>query len=368
LHQPVYPPRHSLVRYAAHALPVCALVFIASCPSTASGQRGNRNPYSCDNATPPGTGSVNGMVRDSLSRLPLQSAKVVLGWNVAGEKKQQRAETSTARDGSFGLCGLPAGAATARAQFMSHASGPREVVVEIGTSQEIDLTVAAEERALVAGSVADASSGDGLALANLRFRGTSTSQLSDSTGRFTFGTLPPGVYVLDVDGLGYATVSDTVTVAAGSLTDIVVRLSPSAVPIPSITVVARSRRLDAVGFYERRRVGIGTFMTWQEIAKRNPTMTSDILRGSRGVALNNRRRGGAGSIASARGGCVHRFAIDGVSIGPFYSLDDMLAQHIEAIEIYNGPSEVPMAFHSMGALTQQNCGLIVIWTRDPSRR
>jgi hypothetical protein len=366
MRQPINPPRPSFAWYAALVFPACGLFFVA-CPSPADGQRGGRSAFACDNATPSGSGSVSGAVRDSVTRLPLQSARVVVTWG-AGERRQQRAETTTARDGSYGLCGLPPGAATARAQFLSQSSAPHEVVVAGGTSQSVDLTVAAEERALVAGRVSDAASGDGVALANLRFRGTNATQLSDSTGRFTFGTLPSGVYVLDADGLGYTTVSDTVTVAPGSLTDIVVRLSPSAVPIASITVIARSRRLEAVGFYERRKVGIGTFMTWQDIAKKNPTMTSDILRGSRGVALSARRRGGAGNIASARGGCVHRFAIDGVSIGPFYSLDDMLTQHIEAIEIYNGPSEVPMAFHSMGALTQQTCGLIVIWTRDPSRR
>jgi len=56
--------------------------------------------------------------------------------------------------------------------------------------------------------------------------------------------------------------------------------------------------------------------------------------------------------------CPILYYIDGVPARG-YNIDDMPARDVEALEIYRGPSQVPVEFDRRNAM----CGLIVIWTR-----
>src|SRR5687768_13135205 len=58
-----------------------------------------------------------------------------------------------------------------------------------------------------------------------------------------------------------------------------------AVPLAPIVVTAVSRRLDAVGFYERQRRGIGTFIGRQQIDAARAQFSSDLMRSVAGVRL-----------------------------------------------------------------------------------
>src|SRR5687767_4567417 len=100
----------------------------------------------------------------------------------------------------------------------------------------------------------------------VRIVDTPFSALTDAQGRFYFQEVPIGDYTLRADHIAYAAAIIKLEVRADDL-DLELRLSPEAIPIHGITVMALSRRLEAVGFYEREKRGIGTFIDRKQIEK-----------------------------------------------------------------------------------------------------
>jgi hypothetical protein len=76
------------------------------------------------------------------------------------------------------------------------------------------------------------------------------------------------------------------------------------------------------------------------------------------------RRFGMSNVVVGRGNCPFRYFVDGVRVGETFQIDDIPSDWIEAIEIYRGPSSVPVQFMLSPSETNANCGIIAIWTRD----
>jgi outer membrane cobalamin receptor len=163
-----------------------------------------------------------------------------------------------------------------------------------------------------------------------------------------------------------------VRLVQNAVTDVVIRLAVDAVAIDALTVEAEAvvPWLDRVGFYERKRVGQGTFIDRPAIDKRNPRRTSDILRGIAGVRLTHSRSEGtdvflraAMSASIAHRQCRPPIFLDGIAVatqlGNRIDLDSILPGDIEAIEVYAGPAQVPPQY---GGATSA-CGVILLWTR-----
>ena len=165
-------------------------------------------------------------------------------------------------------------------------------------------------------------------------------------------------------------------------------LQPGSFRLPDVVVAARyakpaeyagTTKYD--GFFQRRKLGLGTFISREDIEKSNAIHTLEILRGTPGIHVNV---GNPGNPASAdilmprceatprRLGKVTVW-IDGQmlqeqggndsgehGIGS-NNLAEMLARisasGIEMMEIYRGPGQIPGQFHWDG------CAAIVIWTR-----
>lgn len=133
-------------------------------------------------------------------------------------------------------------------------------------------------------------------------------------------------------------------------------------------------------FWARRMTGHGAFITRDDIDRRKPHHASDLLRTITGVKVTMGESGfdralitmgrnpqliaarGTTSLASA---CRVTYYVDGAyaPVGTFH-MDDMSPGAIEAMEIYRGPAETPVRFRQRDTA----CGVIAIWTRDPSRR
>jgi hypothetical protein len=110
------------------------------------------------------------------------------------------------------------------------------------------------------------------------------------------------------------------------------------------------RHLIVQGFFERRKLGFGKFMTREEIEDRNPLLASDLLRmfPSRfrvfctlyvdGILVDVSRRGGAAG-----------------------TLNELLPpSNIEAIEVYGGVADAPTRF---GGTRDCRNAILVVWTR-----
>ncbi|MEE8447290.1 MAG: Plug domain-containing protein, partial [Gemmatimonadota bacterium] len=120
------------------------------------------------------------------------------------------------------------------------------------------------------------------------------------------------------------------------------------------------------GFEERRRKGFGYFITPEQIERRQPQRSSDMLRGVPGVTVGASQALGPAPVyfrgGSLSGRCEPKLYLDGQPMVQM-AFDDITAGDLMAIEIYKGASEMPAQWATGGS-----CGLLVVWTKDGSSR
>ena len=155
-------------------------------------------------------------------------------------------------------------------------------------------------------------------------------------------------------------------------------LAPVAVEAPPIRITGKMR-----GFYERREMGFGRFYTREELAEREDSPLSNVLRSTTGVQLMRRPPtcGGGHAVSSGRSGdargggrfpcggftaaCYSRLFLDGMRIwvsgmGPPPDVDQFKVRDLEGIEVYRSSAEAPIQYTSgIGP----SCGVLLLWTR-----
>jgi hypothetical protein len=201
--------------------------------------------------------------------------------------------------------------------------------------------------------------------------------LTDSAGTFALEADDAGSFLLKVRALGYRSLATKrVEVGYGELVVVALMLAVEAVPLDPLVVKARSHPpnpyLAGAGFYERRRLGGGAFLTREEIMRNRPDQLSDVIRSLPGIqaapsGLPGRRSWSLNGRQSTR--CQPTLVLDGLPtlVGgqvPLRSRDNPLDEavtprDIEGLEIYLGPAGVPTVFN----VTNAACGAIVVWTR-----
>lgn len=184
------------------------------------------------------------------------------------------------------------------------------------------------------------------------------STLTDDEGRFAVHGLADGFYRMEMERFGYVALVDSLSFEESTGLRIQAALVPDAVELEPLLVVAaaRSRLLDANGFYRRQSRGVGRFLTREDIDEERASRVSDLLRRLSGVRIAAGRLNDG--VVLMRGGCVAEVYMDGVRTVAPYPVDQMIrADEVEAIEVYN-LSELPPRF----ANTQ--CGAVVVWSRE----
>lgn len=112
-------------------------------------------------------------------------------------------------------------------------------------------------------------------------------------------------------------------------------------------------------FKRRMKSGFGEFITREEIEKRQPQHTSDLLRTVPGVNVGPVQYGRAPvRMRSAGRTCSPVIFLDGV-LSRNFVLDDLSPDAIEGIEVYRRGSETPPQFNTGSS----RCGTLVVWTR-----
>lgn len=190
---------------------------------------------------------------------------------------------------------------------------------------------------------------------------------TDDSGGFRLTGLTPGATQVTVRRLGFAPDTVRLTLRAGRIDSLVLSLAMVASALPGVLVEdeyeARSHRLLA-GFWERRSRGFGTFLTRDDIERRNPHEFVDLARGvpsMRIFSINGRQTIRFGRTTTMRD-CPPQYIVDGLRIENG-SPDEFTPQDIEAVEIYPGPATTPPQFTNRPYT--YTCGAIVIWTRIP---
>jgi outer membrane receptor protein involved in Fe transport len=121
-------------------------------------------------------------------------------------------------------------------------------------------------------------------------------------------------------------------------------------------------RSDPTGFDLRRRGGLGTFITSDQIDARHAMETGQLFYGIAGVEVDrNGVVGIARGVISVHGACAGaQVFVDGVAMRPgAFSVNDVSIASIRGIEIYHGPATTPMQLRSSKTV----CGTVAIWTK-----
>jgi hypothetical protein len=212
--------------------------------------------------------------------------------------------------------------------------------------------------------------GNPLVGARVTVGGVEQVAITAAGGEAAVAAVPPGVRLVEVRRQGYALQRAAAEFAGGDTVRREVRMTPSEIELEGLTVTSwgRSVRLRSIGFYDRQRRGIGSFMTRDEIAQLHAYHATDIFRwmrgfavipsGSRDIVVTTRGPGGFGS-------CLPHLYIDGnrmfVSNAREHAdaLEAVPPENIEAIEGYQGAATIPAEYNATGSV----CGVLLIWTR-----
>jgi hypothetical protein len=204
----------------------------------------------------------------------------------------------------------------------------------------------------------------------------SGSAVTDDAGRFHLRVRDPGSHRLRAERVGYArTLSPALTVVPDDTLQVELRMGAGAVVLAPLTVVAASRSLvrerQFAEFEWRRAHQVnGRFLGPDQVRRLNPFYASDVLQqvpfvqvyGTSDRIVTLRRPHG-------RGRCIPNVYVDGhyVAVDADISLDSWVAgSTVAAVEVYDRPYQAPAEFSPRGS--NQECGVVVIWTRPPGEQ
>ena len=227
----------------------------------------------------------------------------------------------------------------------------------------------------VRGKVTEASSGRGLADAQIQVVGTRVGTISQASGEYTLVNVPTGARVIQIRRIGFQPVNRTVQVVAGSTVTADAALSVSAINLSEVVVTGTASPT------ERRRVGASIATVDSTIISRAQSLTVDqALQGKIAgaqISQNSGGPGGGGISVRLRGtnsfisGSDPLYIIDGVIVdngsaqladlggrsNPQNRLADINPADIDRIEIIRGAAA--------GALygSRANNGVVQIFTK-----
>jgi hypothetical protein len=335
-----------------------------------------------------GKGAVVGRVVNADTDQPLVGASVAVSWMDLAVDRATLQPTMQQRGGAmpvdslgnYRLCGVPTDSyVLVQVQDKGRAGSTLRLYVadDVGVAKR-DLSLSASGSRPTSDDTASAGAADtapprrltGTATLTGTVRGASGEPLrdaqvtvldavgmtrTDSAGHFTLTDLPAGTQLVEARRIGYVLGQLPAELRSGQSVQQQITLLKF-VSLDSIRIVAQRSRYRE---YETRarRSGAGRFLSQQDIEKRNPIQTSDIVRmlpGFRiiGSGIDARVVSSRGQISLRQGECTANVVIDGMQ---HQDINLLPPADVGALEVYNGPS-APMQYDSA-------CGVIVIWTK-----
>lgn len=303
-------------------------------------------------------------VTDRATHIPLTGAAVSATWRDGAYELHARAQTDST--GKAIICAPPAILLSLRAEYFNISNGSETTTLSAARPTS-HTTMIDLPHVFVRGIVVDQETGQAISNVAVRVANTTLQALTNAEGRFFFDRIPVGDYSFNVQHLSYGVTRAPVSVREDDL-NAAISLAPEAIPIKPIVVTSFSRRLEFVGFYERQKRGIGTFINRKQIDAMNVQYASDLLRSvpSLRIITQSPRRNTPRSATPGRGGCRVRFMVDGARTLNDFEIDNVSADAMEGIEVYAGLAEVPALFRAQPASDPSGgvCGVVVIWTRN----
>ena len=234
---------------------------------------------------------------------------------------------------------------------------------------------AQERRSTIKGTVVTTSTLAPVVGAQVALVGAGRTVRTDKSGAFVFDSLMAGTYLIQVRGVGDETPMTQVPLGRREIIDLEVKLGKAdAVLLPELVATApepvkpdnwiEGMRLPSE-FVTRKKIGMGQYITREEILERRPPTVADLFRGVRGLVLSCRAGVCVPRPVRASANCNPIVVVDRVSVDASV-LSGMVPNDLEAIEIYLGMSTVPAEY--LQATDRAQCGMIVVWTRVPPQK
>ena len=221
-------------------------------------------------------------------------------------------------------------------------------------------TALAQGTGALRGRIVDTETGEPVTEATVRIRGLPLVA-ADSLGRFVVTGIPAGQAQITIQALGYSSNQWKINVTEGQTLERQFGLDFSGESLPDVVVTARATRLVPryASFEARRERGLGAYLRWDDIKKKNFATVGEAARSIRGVRLNCIQAEFECYLRMARTPhCPPEWWVDGVNVRSFH--ENTPIRDVYGIEIYRGPGEVPGEFSGSNA----GCGVIVIWTKS----
>jgi hypothetical protein len=189
---------------------------------------------------------------------------------------------------------------------------------------------------------------------------------ANERGEWTLADAPAGTRMLEVRALGYYPDRRRVHVVAGA-PQVSVALSTLKAVLDTVKISANVARYERYrnGFLQRQRVGVGRFLTVEDIARRQPIATSDLLRMVPGITVEYDVAAVDKQILmrGSFGLCAPAIYLDDHHMGTLSAEDIDVWVHpkeVAGIEIYVEGTVPPQFQPGLGG---GGCGSIVIWTK-----
>ncbi len=129
-------------------------------------------------------------------------------------------------------------------------------------------------------------SGKPLSDAAVTMVGGRDSTVTADDGRFVLH-VASGAYILAVRRLGFRAERFAVSMAPGEQREVTIVESRAVFVLPTVTTTARERAgYGAVGFDQRMKMGIGQFLTYEQIQRRHATRLAQLLDQMRGIYVS----------------------------------------------------------------------------------
>ena len=222
-------------------------------------------------------------------------------------------------------------------------------------------TATAGAQTTLRGRVLDSEVGQPVAGAIVRIGGGAPALTTDTLGRFVAPGLPAGETQVSVLAIGYDSGTYVLQLPESGTVEGVFPLDFTGYLLPEIAVVAHVEQLASryLDFEQRRRLGMGAYLRWDQIRKQGFGSVGDALRTVRGVRIRcDQQRFECRAFMARNPQCEPTWWVDGMEVRSF--LESTSIRDVYGIEVYRGAGEVPAEFSGSDAM----CGVIVLWTKS----
>jgi hypothetical protein len=368
------------------SLPPPAVVAERFCPN---GTRGNGGV---------GIGMVTGVLRINDST-PASGVGVSVQWQqikfdavVAGEVPR-RADAVTDSRGVYHVCGVERDRDINLLTSWDPSGQPRRSVLipkgALGVNRSFEVHPRVVGGATMTGRVVADSTKRPLSGAEVVLAEANMTGRTDSAGQYRITDIPPGIQTIIVRRVGYRPASDQIAFTRNTsfTNNFALKIAPQS--LDSIVVVAKA----PTELEERRKSGVGSFISRDELAKESSRRLSELMMKVSGTRIwrsngndawiASGRNAGQTSILNsmadsltnildpmdiakgAKPACYVDVWMDNTMVysgrpkEPLFNVNSLTPDEVESIEFYAGPAQTPVRYSRPGA----KCGVLVIKTR-----